>query len=275
MIEDGEELQQSGGESEEQESPAPAQAEAPQQEEQEQEASGEGTEEAAAAAPAPAAPQTPPKDWKDRRIDRLTAQLNAARREVEAAKAAGTPPPAAAEERLAASEADLEALIEQRAQERAVQQEFTRRCNETADAGVAEFGDAEFRGRVQNLVGLVQGGGQDELARYYQLLGGAIDTGKGPALLHHLGGDLNEASRLLELSPTRMGIELERLARRLGDAGAAPAPSDAPRPIRPVGQAGNGSRATIAADDAERADQLSTAEWMRRRNAQVEKQRGR
>ena len=209
----------------------------------------------APAEPDPEPPATTAKtqDWRDRRIAQLTARL----RESERRSAGATPsaPPAT-------ETAELDALVQARAAELSAAETFTRQCNETAAAGRAAFPD--FDTSVVALKSLVEGGDQADLVRYNQLLVAAIETGEAPRLLHVLGKDLDEASRLMALSPVKMGIEMARLAAK------APAaePSGIPRPIRPVSP-GSGSHERIDPDDPERADRLSTREWMARREAKL------
>ncbi len=209
-----------------------------------------------AAPAAPAAP-TPAADWKDRRIATLTARLREEQRQKAAAPADSPPAPAPA-----ADQAELDRLVTARAAEMSAVDEFNRRCSEVVDAGKAAHPD--FLDRVNDLKGLVDFGNLAEATNYNQFLLAALETGEAPTLLHRLGGNLNEAMRLLALSPMKMAVELTKMV-----TAAPPAEtSGAPRPIRPPGGAPAGSRDPIAPDDPERADRLTTAEWMRRRNAQ-------
>lgn len=150
------------------------------------------------------------------------------------------------------------------ARDLSARQEFDRSCNETASAGRLAFPD--FDSRVSSLRGLVNPNDPSEASSYNTFLTAAIDTGEGAKVLHTLGGDLNEAQRIMSLSPTKMAAELTRLALRGIDDGGT---SGAPRPIRPVQGGRQASHSQIAPDDPERADGLSTAEWMVRREAQV------
>lgn len=205
-----------------------------------------------AAEPAPA----PTQDWRDRRIAQLTARLREEQRRGQA-----TPPADPAAPPASPTEAEIERLVDERAAEQAAIRDFNRQCNEAAAIGREAFPD--FDVRVGALKGLVSDGDPTDLMRYNQLLLAAIETGEAPTLLHRLGGNLNEAQRILEMSPIKMGIELARMAARpTGE------PSGAPRPIRPLSP-GSGSHDRIDPADADRSDRLSTAEWMRRREAQV------
>lgn len=214
-----------------------------------------------AAEPEPtSAAAAPPEDWRDRRIAQLTARLRESERRAAAQEPAqpGTQP--------IADQAELDRLVEARAAERAAINEFNRQCNETAEAGRKQFG-SEFDSRVQGLLGLIDRGDPQDALRYNQFLSAAIETGEAATLLHRLGGDLNEASRIMNLSPVRMGIELARLAAKPEEQ-----VSNAPRPIRPVGGTAGGSRDPIDPADPDRSDRLSTREWMARREAQLARQ---
>jgi hypothetical protein len=218
-------------------------------------ASTQGTEPSPQPTPEPAPSATP--DWRDRRIATLTRRL----REMQESQPRPTAPP------VPSQQPDVTQLsnqqIEARARELSAIQDFNRRCDETALAGRAAFGEVEFNGRINNLQKLVDHSDPASVQAYNSLLIAAIDTGEGPKVLHALGADLNEAQRILALAPTKMAVELTRRA-------LAPQPevSAAPKPITPV-RGNGGSHSAITPDDADRADHLSTSEWMRRREAQV------
>lgn len=212
--------------------------------------------EPAQAEPAAAAP--PVVDYRQRRIDKLTAQLAEARAQL-AAKPADAAPAADMVPR-----AELDALAERRARELAAVADFNTRCNATAAAGQKAFGIEEFTGRVNSLKQLLDPADPGSIANYNLMLDAAMKTGRGAEIIHRLGGDPNEASRLMSLPPMELGMELAKLA----------VPTEpqrdtaAPRPITPIAQRG-GARETIAPDDVEKADTLDTETWMKRREAQV------
>jgi len=160
------------------------------------------------------------------------------------------------------SQADIDRLANRRAQQMAITQDFNRRCDEAALSGRAQFGEAEFNGRIANLQKLVDNSDQQSVDSYNALLTAALETGEAPKVLHALGADMNEAQRILAMHPTRMAVELTKRAMQ-----ASPNVSGAPKPITPVGN--RGDHRQLAPDDPDRADHLSTAEWMRRREQQV------
>jgi hypothetical protein len=208
----------------------------------------------------PAAEAKPAKpDHRDRRIAKLTAQL----RELQG-QAKTTPGGAEAQPAMVPA-SEVESLATQKAQTLAAQAEFNRQCNEAAATGKATFGEAEFSARVQELTKLVDVQDTGSVQQYNAFLSAAIRTGEGPRLIHQLGGDLDEADRIMALDPVNMGIELTKLALAKG---TGPEATKAPDPLKPIGARGT-SHEAISPGDPERADRLSTAEWMRRREAEV------
>lgn len=238
--------------------------------------------------PAPAA-APPAPDWRDRRISTLTGQNHEKQRriaelEAQLATARGTTQPAAPATPPAppAGGPDFEARVQAEASARA----FSARCDEAANVGNGMFSD--FQARVTSLTNVAginrQPGAPNDpaaVANYNGFLAAALETGEAPRLIHFLGGDQNEASRILSLPPMRMAVELTKLVAKLpaiGGEGPDPnaPPSGAPRPIRPVGaRPAGGGQGDIRPDDPDRADQLSSAEWFKRREAQVSTRQGR
>lgn len=211
----------------------------------------------------PTEPTEPPKeppsqDWRDRRIAQLTARLR--EEQAKNAKPPTADPPATAP---GLTEAD----VERRAAELAATQTFNRMCNDAAQAGRQAYPD--FDSKVNELRRLVDVNDPASVAAYNSMLAAAIETGEAPRLLHELGSDLNEASRILALPALKMGVELTRLA--LG--GVAPGGTRAPKPITPV-RATGAPHTAIDPTDPDRSDALSTAEWMRRREAQLATRQG-
>lgn len=222
--------------------------------------------------PVPAAAPAP-QDWRERRLAEQTGKRREAERrlvalEEELAKYKAGDGGTASAPALAPGP-DLDALVNQRAAEQAAIAEFNRQCNDVATAGKTEFGEAEFKGRVLALTGLIDPGDPQDAVRYNQFLIAAIETGEAPGLLHQLGGNLNEAARILALSPVKMAVELTKLA-----AKPLEPVSGAPKPIRPLETGGARSHEAIAPDDTDRADRLSTREWMQRRENQLASRNG-
>lgn len=213
--------------------------------------------------PAPPPSTEPPQvDWRDKRIATLTRRLRELQ-EKGVSPPVATPPPGTAPEPPLQPPTNLDALVNQRARELAAVQDFNRRCDDTALAGRAAFGESEFNGRIQNLQKLVDNTDPQSVQTYNSLLMAALETGDAARILFDLGADLNEAQRVLAMTPTKMAVELTR------KAAMPPAQvSSAPKPITTLATR-PGSHERIAPDDPDRSDHLSTAEWMRRREEQL------
>ncbi len=223
--------------------------------------SGEASGERAGAQEERAAPPKP--DWREARIAQLTARLResqaalnearaqAPRQEATGGEAAGSVPAA-----------EVERLAQARAQEIAAATSFNEKCNAVFQEGVAAHED--FQARVNQIRQLINPADAQEAANYSAFLSTAIETGEAVKILHTLGGDPGEAQRILALPPARQALELAKLTL------SAEAPlSGAPKPIRPVAGGRAAPHTAIDPDDPERADNLSSQEWFRRREAQV------
>ena len=219
-------------------------------------AGGEGG--AAGSSPtSPAASAKTEADWRDKRIATLTRRLREAQEKGQQPAPDWTPPGQL-------SQADVDRLAEQKARELSVIHDFNRRCDEVALAGRRTFGDQAFNGQIANLQKVIDQDDPVSVQSYNSFLMAAIETGDAPKLLHALGSNLDEAQRIMALPPTRMAVELTKLA-----MGPEQQVSGAPRPLTPVGGRG-AAHELIQPDDADRADHLGTSEWMRRREKQIE-----
>lgn len=218
---------------------------------------GDGNGDAAAGADSTAGAVAKP-DWRDARIAKLTGKL----REAEEAKASAEAALAAAGNGRGSTEtqAEFDKRVAEAASRLVNQREFDRACEGVATAGREAFPD--FDAKVGNLQRLVNNRDPQEVQAYGNLLQAAVDSGEGAKILHMLGSDLNEAARVLALSPVKMGLELAKLA------GAVPPKGDGsaglPKPIRTVADRG-ASREEIKASDPDRADKLDIKTWMARR----------
>jgi hypothetical protein len=222
-------------------------------------------------APAPVEPESKPvpeltAEQKtiqalERRIGTLTAKLSEAK-----AKPVdpGLAPPSG--QLTFKSQAEYDAAVASEANRRAAEAAWNAECERVADEGKKAFPD--FEANVNSILRLVDRNSPSEWNNYNQFLSLAIETGKGAEIIHKLGTDLNEAQRILGLPPTKMAVEVTKM-------GLAPVPdtaiSGAPKPLTPVGARG-AQHSTIDPTDPGKADQLSTAEWMRRREKQVAEQ---
>lgn len=232
--------------------------------------------------PQPAAEPVEQRDWRDRRIGEQQQRLrerNARIAELEAqlAQISGQAPipqsqPGQGQQynQYAGpnNPGDIQRQINEAAAQMAATQEFTRRCNEVAEAGRRSYGN--FDQRVQRLTGLVDANDTQQVQQYNNFLSACMETGQASRLIYELGGDLNEASRIMAMTPVKMAVELTRLSTRPGTD-----TSNAPRPLTPMASASQSNRTVIAPDDPEGADTLSIEDWMRRREEQISTRRQR
>lgn len=87
----------------------------------------------------------------------------------------------------------------------------------------------------------------------------------GPDVAYFLGKNPKEAARIAGLDPIAAVMEIGKLAARMSKPEAAAVTSKAPTPIKPVGGKG-----AVNTDP----DKMTTDEWMKWRNAQLQKKRG-
>lgn len=193
------------------------------------------------------------EDWRDRRIAALTAQL----KEAQKPKVEATAPDPNAP---ALTEADVERRASEKANGLAQRAAFNQRCNDAAATGRKEFPDFDLS--VKELVRLVDPSDAASQKQYDEFLEAALETGEGPKIIYALGKDLDEAARVMALSPIKRAAEMAQLATGTPPAGPLP------KPLIPT-QGRHSGPGEIAPDDAVRADKLSSAEWHRRRDAQV------
>jgi hypothetical protein len=211
---------------------------------------------------------TPPVAWQEKRIAKLTARhkeneqtIKGLREELEALKV-GKP------EGL--DEAEISRRADERAKELATAKAWNDSCEKILKAGHQRFGEADFAKRIAESVRVINPNDQQELGKYNQFIAQLIEMEvAGPEqVIFDLWGDPANAARVLDLSPAKMAVEIQKMATK-------PAQGEEevlPKPIKPITRAG-GARQEIDPADKEQADRLSTAEWMRRREAQVEKAR--
>ena len=140
------------------------------------------------------------------------------------------------------------------AQQIVAEQQFNQACDAIYEQGKAEF--ADFDEAVSNLGVL---GVQPDFIR------AVASFDKPAALLHALASDLDAAERILAMPPVQQGRELERLAHKAA-APKAPPVSKAPAPIAPVD-----GTASVETDP----NKMSMDEWVKWRESQVSKRKGR
>jgi hypothetical protein len=191
--------------------------------------------------------------WFQKRIDELTREKWEARREAQAATALAEAlrNKQPDEEGKATPPAELEALVNRRAAELREAEAFNEACNTTYQKGKESIPDF------------------DDAVKGYQLLGG-LDTRRdyleavnslpnGSQIFYHLGKNLDEGAHVLSLSPVKMALELTKISQKLSKA---PAVSNAPAPIKPLGGAAN--------HDGD-PEKMSMSDWVKWREKQLAK----
>lgn len=232
-------------------------------------AGGEGAGDGAHSPPAPAptapaepkpAAQAKKKDWRDDRIATLTAKLKESQEAKQTPLA--VPDPAVPAKPLDAN-AEFNRLVAEKAAELSNAKSFAEKCNVETERGKAKW--ADFDDRLADLKSVVNESDPQEVKAYYDLLNAGLETGELHTLVYELGQDLDEATRMLKLSPVKMAIELTK------KAVAAPRVDEVsklPKPVTPV-TGGRGEQVPVDPSNPLLADGLDTKEWMQRREEQL------
>jgi hypothetical protein len=216
--------------------------------------------------PTPSPPPEKPRNYeaerKQERIDKLTAQKANLERELATAKAGQSADAAKIQTEIAEK---AEKLANEKAAQIAAWSAFNTSLNEAVAEGQKEFGAEKFDKNVKALAGLNDPKDPETNRKYLDMLQATLDTGAAPKVLAALGEDPNEASRIMGLTPTKMGVELAKLAfRDVEDV------SKAPKPVTPISGVGR-NHVAIDPSDPQRSDGIQdTRLWMQRRQAQVD-----
>ena len=239
-------------------------------------AGGDGNGVAGPPDPSPPVVKTKAPAWQQDRFNELAGKRKEAEdklreqearvRALEAQIAAGAPP-----EQQALVEARARELAKELARTQTTEERFVAQAKEVVAAGKGAYG-AEFDQRLADMAqALMDTSDTDSVRRYTTMVQTAMEVGDAHVLIHRLGGDLDEANRILRLDPVKQAIALTALRGAVA-VGAAPV-SQAPRPPTPV-SGGGGHAPEVSPDDPNAADKLSSAEWHRRRQEQVRAKRG-
>lgn len=227
------------------------------------EGAGEGEHSPPEPAPKPAAPAAKApraKDWRDDKIRTLTARLRGTEEELAAVK---TAPAADAAKAPLDPNVEFQRLVREKASELVSEQSFAQKCSDEAEKGKAKWDD--FDDRMSDLKSVVNESDPKEVKAYYDLLQAGLETGELHTIVYELGQDLDEAARVLKLSPVRMGVELTKkvlAGARIDEV------SKVPKPVTPI-SGGRGEQIPVDPSNPDLADGLTTKEWMDRRNAQI------
>ena len=217
----------------------------------------EGKAEGASPSPKESSPQ-PSGYWPKSAVDRV-AKLTARLREYEA-RGAGAPKPIDPSTGQQFTQEQINQIINERANLVASQTAFNTRCNDAASRGASKFPD--WQTKLTGLTQLVDSTDERSVQQYNLFLEAALETGDAENIIYRLGSNLNEAARVLGMSPMKMAMEVGKLGEGKGKE-----PSKAPKPIRPVGST---SPVTgVKPDDPERGQEMAIDEWMKARNKQA------
>jgi hypothetical protein len=174
--------------------------------------------------------------WFQRRIDTLTREKSESVRAAQAIaeenrqlretlQAKETPDPAAKPPTKPQAPAQGELDVETRAAAIAAQREFDRNCNDIYAKGKEAYPDFDDSLKsYANLGGLTP-----------QFIEATMEAGDAHVILQELSKDMDEASRIMSLTPTRQAVALAKVAAKLQ---AVPKTSSAPPPIRPLAGGG-------------------------------------
>jgi hypothetical protein len=142
------------------------------------------------------------------------------------------------------------------AREIALVEKVTEKSNQIAKEGSKRFPDfMEAVAAITEELGPLF----DQRGRPAPAMEAILDSDKPADLLHFLGKNPDLASELEGLTPAQMGRRIARLETQMVEQ-AKPKTSAAPKPLEPV---------RGGASDNELRSDLSTEEWMRRREAQL------
>ena len=189
-----------------------------------------------------------------KRIDKITAQKKELEGKTTTSGSGDTLP----------LDAQVEALAEQKAQLKFQQQQFANRIGAIQTEGEQTFGKEKFLASTQSLASIRDTSSDAGQKQYLDFLAAIAEVPEASKVVMVLGEDLEEATRIMELSPVQQGIALARVAgREIAQV------SKAPKPITPIGARG-ASHVAIAASDKERGDSIPIDVWMERRKVEAE-----
>jgi hypothetical protein len=142
------------------------------------------------------------------------------------------------------------------AREIALVEKVTEKSNQIAKEGTKRFPDfMETIAAISEELGPLF----DQRGRPAPVMEAVLDAEKPADLLHFLGKNPDLAAELEGLTPAQLGRRIARLETQMAEQ-AKPKTSAAPKPLEPV---------RGGASDNELRSDLSTEEWMRRREAQL------
>jgi hypothetical protein len=185
------------------------------------------------------------KNKVQKRINELVREKNEYKRQLEAAKQA------VVQDNPNYSPEIIASLVEEQAALLAEQKAFNTKCNSIFEAGVAKY--ADFADNIKTLNDLGLSANKD-------MFDTIVDSDNASDILQHLAENLEEAERLMALTPLKLVRELTKLELTLSDKpvtkNVKPV-SKVPEPIKPL--SGKGGAVAISAEK----DALA---WIAQRN---------
>lgn len=161
------------------------------------------------------------------------------------------------------SEVEIERRAELKAVQKAATQRFNEACNKVVENGEKEYKD--FGEAIKNLA-MVGALGQNVSSEFLET---AVELNNPHQILHYLGNNPEQASRIIGMPPKKMALEMARIEAQLSKPPAPPAVSGAPAPIIPVG---GGTKITATALDD---PNIASDDWFKERERQVAERRNR
>lgn len=213
-------------------------------------------------------PSAPKEPWEKERVRVLTAKLNEEREKNAALEAkVAAAPPAKVEPKVEAkageTQAAFDARVKSEARRLAAEDSFNTRADAVATAARETYGAVEFNARLTNIQSTINQKDPVEVGAYVRLVQTAMDTDDPGKVIFLLGEDPSRASDIMAMSPTKMALEVAKLA-----IAEAPGVSKVAKPLTLVEANNQADRQEIDPADPSRSDKLSTAEWMKRRAVQ-------
>lgn len=209
------------------------------------------------------------RDYRQERIDRLTRENAEKERKLAAAEARAAAAEAIATARREANEDKpatgsggyTEADIDRLADEKLSRRSFEQGTQRVADMGRSEFPD--FQRAIDNM----SANFGDRIPKHFY--DAIIELPNGHEVFRDIALDDDLADRVLSMSPTKMALEIGKLAGRIkAPASNGAAISRVPAPIAPVRGAAPTSRSLYD-------DKMNRDDWFAQRNAEAAKVRKR
>lgn len=176
--------------------------------------------------------EKPKKPWYEKRFDRFTAQnqqlsrTNAELLEEIANLKSGKDEDGS---KTKIPQAELDRMVDERAQQLVLQREFNDKCNSIYEDGNEKWGDFDTALKSLGTMGLMT-------PTFLELV---TDLDKSDELLYYLGNNHEEADRIQSLAPAKQALALAKIENSLGkekkeEEVKETKTSKAPPPVKPI-----------------------------------------